>query len=165
VRKVAAAVVFMSMGMWNVGWCIAMGSEPRPCEEVRIFSSLEDATRRSPRPVILVFFSLDCPACWQELFGVRYMVEKNSVPIDFVGVSADTRDELELFLEKHAFFTPVVLDRGRGLFRRFRVKLEPAVVILEGGRVLYQDNTAEDMDSRRDKVRRCLLEIAARRPS
>jgi peroxiredoxin len=161
VRKVAATVVFISMGLSFA----AVGFAPPLFQAARISSSLEEVTCGSPRPAVLVFFSLDCPVCWEELFEVRYFVQKNSIPIDFIGISADAREELEAFLDKHAFFTPVVLDKSRELFRRFRVKYEPAVVILEGGSVLYQDNPAEGLDIRRDKVRRCLLEIAGRRPA
>ncbi len=96
---------------------------------------------------------------------MRYMVEKNSIPIVLVGISADSREDLEPFLAKHAFFHPVVCDRGRELFRKFKVKLEPLTVVIDGGRVVHRDNTAEAMDIRREKLKRCLLEITAKRPS
>jgi len=138
---------------------------PARTDNVRIVASLEEAAGGSLRPAVLVFFSLDCPVCWEELFEVRYVVEKNSIPIAFIGISADSREDLEPFLAKHGFFYPVVSDQGRELFRKFRVRLEPFVVVLDGDRVIYQDNTAETMDVRREKRNRCLLEISAKRPS
>ena len=134
-------------------------------EEVRIAASLEDAAVAPHGPAVLVFFSLDCPICWEELFEARYMIEKNSIPIALVGISADSREDLEPFLGKHAFFHPVVCDRGRELFRKFKVKLEPLTVVIDGGRVIHRDNTAEGMDIRREKLKQCLLGITARRPS
>jgi peroxiredoxin len=159
-RKIAAAFVISSVALLIIGTSSPAARAMH--EEVRIFSSLEEAAQGTRGPLVLVFFSLDCPACWEELFEVRYVVLKNSVPIDIIGISADTRDELEPFLDKHAVFTPVVSDPRRELFRRFRVRLEPVVVVLEDGRVLYQDNTADNLDSRREKLRQCLLEIASR---
>lgn len=135
---------------------------PEPCtsDEVRIVASLEEALGGSPGPAVLVFFSLDCPVCWEEIFEVRYVVEKYSIPIALIGISADSREGLEPFLAKHAFLYPVVSDPGRGLFRKFGVRLEPLVLVIDGGRVIYRDNTAEAMDLRRENLRRCLFEIS-----
>jgi peroxiredoxin len=163
VRKIAAAFVISNVALLII--CESSPAARAIHEEVRIFSSLEEASRGTRGPLVLVFFSLDCPACWEELFEVRYVVLKNSIPIDIIGISADTRDELEPFLDKHAFFMPVVSDPRRELFRRFCVRLEPVVVVLESGRILYQDSTADNLDSRREKLRQCLLEIASRPPS
>jgi hypothetical protein len=162
VRKIAGAFVILSVALLHLGATPPRGAQAPWRQEVRLFSSLEEAARGTRGPLVLVFFSLDCPACWEELFEVRYAVLKNSIPIGIIGISADRRDELERFLEKHAFFSPVVSDPGRELFRRFRVRLEPLVVVLEGGRVLYRDSAADNLDSRREKLRQCLLEIASR---
>jgi len=136
-----------------------------PTDRIRIVANLEEAAAGPVRLAVLVFFALDCPVCWEELFEVRYVVEKQGIPADLIGISADTAAELEPFLGKHAFFYPVVSDRGRKLFRRFRVRLEPFVVVLDGDRVIYQDNTSEGMDTRRENLKRCLLEISAKRSS
>jgi len=138
---------------------------PMPVDEVTIVGSLEEAAGRRPGPAVLVFFSLDCPVCWEEIFEVRYVIEKNNIPVALIGISADSLGDLEPFLARHAFFYPVVSDQGRELFRRFKVKLEPFVVVLEGGRVIHRDNTSEAMDVRREKLTQCLLEISAKRPS
>ncbi len=42
------------------------------------------------------------------------------------------------------------------------MRLEPFRIILDGDRVLYRDETAEDFFVRREKAKRCLLEIASR---
>jgi alkyl hydroperoxide reductase subunit AhpC len=153
------------MTVLNSGRAAALRPGPRPIDEVMIVGSLEEAAGRLAGPAVLVFFSLDCPVCWEEIFEVRYVIEKNSVPVALIGISADSRRDLEPFLARHAFFYPVVSDQGRELFRRFKVRLEPLVVVLEGGRVIHRDNTSEAMNLRREKRTRCLLEISAKRPS
>jgi peroxiredoxin len=165
VRISALLFVLISVTILTAGRAAALRLGPTPTDEVRIVASLEEAAGSSLGPVVLVFFSLDCPVCWEELFEVRYIVEKNSIPIAFVGISADAREDLEPFLAKHAFFYPVVSDGGRVLFRQFRVKLEPLVMVLDGGTVIHRDNTAEAFNLRREKLQRCLLEISAKRPS
>ncbi len=133
-------------------------------EDPRIVSSLAEAAPDPLRPIVLVFFSLDCHVCWEELFEMRYFVQKHSIPIDLIGVTMDKREELEPFLRKYSFFHPVVSDRQRELYRRFQVRLEPATVIIENGCILYQDGPVEDYFARREKARKCLLEIAAKSP-
>ncbi len=164
-RRSGLTYVLLYVIMLNSSQAAPPNPIPMFGEEVRIVASLEEAAVAPHSPAVLVFFSLDCPVCWEELFEVRYMIEKNSIPIALVGISADSREDLEPFLGKHAFFHPVVCDRGRELFRKFKVKLEPLTVVIDGGRVIHRDNTAEAMDIRREKLKRCLLEITSKRPS
>jgi len=164
-RKTAVSFVLYSVLMLNAGWAAVLRPGTAPTDGIRIVANLEEAAGGPVRLAVLVFFALDCPVCWEELFEVRYVTEKLSLPVALIGISAESAAELEPFLAKHAFFYPVVSDRGRELFRRFRVRLEPFVVVLDGDRVIYQDNTSEGMDTRRENLKRCLLEISAKRPS
>jgi peroxiredoxin len=153
------------MIMWLFGIHGTTDQAADPEQNVRIVSSLAEAVRRPDGPLLLVFFSLECPVCWAELFEMKYFVEKNSIPIEFVGVCQESRDELQPFLAKFSFFYPVVSDHKKELYRRFRVRLEPHCVILENGRVILEDNTAEDFLLRKEKIVRCLLGIASRSPA
>ncbi len=164
-RKMASCFVFYSVLMLNAGWAAAPRPGTAATDRIRIVASVEEAAGGPARLAVLVFFALDCPVCWEELFEVRYVIEKHGLGLAFIGISADSPAELEPFLAKHAFFYPVVSDRGRELFRRFRVRLEPFVVVIDGDRVVYQDDTSEGMDTRRENLQRCLLEISAKRPS
>jgi peroxiredoxin len=142
----------------------ASAGPARGAEDLRIVSSLAEAAPHPQRPIVLVFFSLECHVCWEELFEMRYFIQKNSIPIDLIGVTTDKREELEPFLRKYSFFHPVVSDRQRELYRRFQVRLEPATVIIRNERILYEDGPVEDYFARREKARKCLLEIAAKSP-
>jgi len=128
----------------------------------RIFFSLAEAVTQPERPLLLVFFSLDCHVCWEDLMEMKYFIEKNLVPIDLIGISKDAPTELEAFLDKYSFFYPVVCDKRKELYRRFKVKLEPFIIILENNTILYEDNAYQDFFVRREKVKRCLLEIASK---
>ncbi len=131
-------------------------------EGIKIFGSLEEAVRRPARPLLLVFFSLECHLCWDELFEMRFFLEKNSIPVDLVGISREPEEELRPFLSKYAFSYPVVSDRQKALFRRFKVRQEPYRVIVYQDTVLFQDDTSQDFFVRRDRVKRCLIELASR---
>jgi peroxiredoxin len=131
-------------------------------EEVKVYSSLEEAIPCPERPVLLVFFSLECHRCWDELFEMRYFLEKNDIPVDMVGIAREPEEELRPFLAKYTFSYPVVCDRRKTLFKMFHVRLEPFCVVLDKGSVLYEDDESQDFFVRRDEVKRCLLEIAFR---
>ena len=131
-------------------------------QTVTIVRSLEEAANRPERPLLLVFFSLECQVCWDELFEMRYFLEKNSIPVDLVGISADREEDLRPFLAKYGFFRPVVADREKALFRKFKVRQEPFQVVLDREAVVLLDDTSQDFYARRDKVKQCLLEIASR---
>jgi peroxiredoxin len=153
------------MIMWLFGILGTTDQAADPERNVRIVSSLSEAVRRPDGPLLLVFFSLECPVCWAELFEMKYFVEKNGIPIEFVGVCQESREDLEPFLAKYSFFYPVVSDRKKELYRRFRVRLEPHCVILKNGRVILDDDTAEDFLLRKEKIVRCLLGIVSRSPA
>ncbi|MGB7294780.1 MAG: redoxin domain-containing protein [Candidatus Aminicenantales bacterium] len=131
-------------------------------DDVKIFGALSEAAPQPERPLLLLFFSLGCHVCWEELFEMRHFIEENDIPVDLIGISPEPEDELRPFLRKFAFFHPVVSDRAKALYRRFRVRLEPFRVVLDGERILYLDDAAEDFFVRRDKAKRCLLEMASR---
>ncbi|MBP1768150.1 MAG: AhpC/TSA family [Candidatus Aminicenantes bacterium] len=129
---------------------------------VRVFRTLEEAAGRPERPLLLVFFSLECHVCWDELFEMRHFLEKNCIPVDMVGVSSDREEDLTPFLAKYGFFHPVVSDREKTLFRRFKVRQEPFRVVLDRETVVFLDDSSQDFFARRDNVKQCLLEIASR---
>lgn len=138
------------------------GQAVEPGRKVRVVSSLGEAVHRPEAPLLLVFFSLECPVCWAELFEMKYFVEKNNIPVELVGICRESNDDLEPFLAKYSFYYPVVSDRHKELYRRFKVGLEPHRVVLENNRVLFQDDVSEDFVIRREKIVRCLIEIASR---
>jgi peroxiredoxin len=154
------------LGGWLLG--LQAGGWTREKEAVRIFGSLEEAiysgdtNHNSVQPVLLVFFSLACHVCSDELFEMRYFLEENSIPVDLVGVCREPREELAHFLNKYKFYYPVVCDREKTLFKKFRVRLEPVCVILYQDAVIYEDDRSLDLFARRDEVKRWLVEIASR---
>ena len=151
--------------MWLFGILGTTDQAVDPERNVRIVSSLGEAVRRPEGPWLLIFFSLECPVCWAELFEMKYFVEKNRIPIVLIGICRESRRDLEPFLAKFSFFYPVVSDHKKELYRKFKVRLEPHCVILENGRVILEDDTAEDFLQRREKIVRCLLGIASRSPA
>ncbi|MDH7512498.1 MAG: thioredoxin family protein [Clostridiales bacterium] len=140
------------------------GAVTAPLEEsqARIFSSLDEAVTAPEQPVLLVFFSLACHMCWDELFEMKEFVKKYSIPVEIVGISLDLTEELQSFAVRYSFGHPIVRDRNKELYRRFKVKLEPHRVVLEKNRVIYQDDDDLDFLARRDKAKQCLLAIASR---
>ncbi len=82
---------------------------------------------------LLVFFSTECPVCYDGLFESRLLVEKGGWPVRVVGVASGPADDLRSFLEKFGWTLPVVHDRRKSLARRFGVDVVPDWVLVVGG--------------------------------
>jgi hypothetical protein len=134
----------------------------RDTVDVRICATLEEAVLMPDRPVLLVFFSTDCASCYDDLFEARYIIEKGGWPVTVVGVFSGLHDDLRSFLEKYAWTLPVVLDRRRILFRKFKVDAVPYKALLAGGTAVYRDDPYLDYGRRREDLRKCLRHIFSR---
>jgi len=128
----------------------------------RICASLEEAAPSGRGPVLLVFFSTDCAACFDDLFEARLLVEKGGWPVAVVGVFSGLRDELQTFLEKYAWSSPVVLDRRKILFKKFKVNAVPDKVLLVGAEAAYRDDPYREPAGRREELERCLKRLFSR---
>ncbi|MGQ9801498.1 MAG: peroxiredoxin family protein [Candidatus Saccharicenans sp.] len=128
-----------------------------------LYASLEEIPGYRQRPLVLVFISLTCHVCWEELFEIKDYLEKMDLPAIPVGVSAESREELENFIRRYSFSYPVIEDRNKTLFRRFRVRLEPLVVILDArGEVFHVDDPVLDFPARRELTKKKILELCKR---
>jgi hypothetical protein len=130
--------------------------------EIRICSSLDEAAPAGSGPVLLVFFSIECQVCYEELFEARYLVDRGRWPVSVVGISLALRDELEVFLAKHAWTQPVVLDRRKVLFRRFQVHAVPFKVLILGTEAVYRDDPYLGPDASRKELVKCLTRLFSR---
>lgn len=141
---------------------LAQGRTSDTAGGLQVYRALTDVALDPGRPLVLVFFSAACPVCFDDLFEVRYFVEKNGLEAEVVGVSRDPESVLLTFLEKYAYRRPVVRDAGKKLFRAHKVDLEPYVVILDNGRVVFKDNGLLDFKSRREEREKWLMRNAGR---
>jgi hypothetical protein len=130
--------------------------------EVRICRTLEEAAPPGPGAVLVVFFSTDCPVCYDGLFESRYVIDKGGWPVTVVGVYSGPEDELRTFLEKYAWTLPVVLDRRKSLARKLRVDIVPDRVLLAAGELVYRDDPRADPARRRKDLTKCLNEVFSR---
>ena len=130
--------------------------------EVRICSSLDEAATSGSGPMLLVFFSIECPVCYEELFESRYLIDKGGWPVAVVGVSLALRDDLETFLNKYAWTSPVVLDRRKVLFRKFKVDAVPFRILLLGKEEVYRDDPYLGPEARRKRLTKCLIGLFSR---
>ena len=137
------------------------GADSRSAE-VRIYSSLDEAATPGSGPVLLVFFSIECPVCYEELFESRYLIDKGGWPVAVVGVSLALRDDLETFLNKYAWTSPVVLDRRKVLFRKFKVDAVPFRILLLGKEEVYRDDPYLGPEARRKRLTKCLIGLFSR---
>jgi peroxiredoxin len=129
---------------------------------VKIYSSLEEVPAATTESVLLIFFSLVCHVCWDELFEMKEFVEKFSLPVLLIGVSADEPDELKSFASRYSLDSPIIYDGNKLLYRRFKVRMEPYRVILVKNQPVYADDYSLDYLMRRDRAKQCLLQIASR---
>jgi hypothetical protein len=140
----------------------ALSAAPGHRSRVRICGTLEEAVPAPQRPVLLVFFSIDCPVCYDDLFEARYLIDRGGWPVAVVGVFSGLRDDLRSFLEKYAWTLPVVLDRKRILFKRFKVDAVPYKALLAGGDAVYRDDPYKDCGGRREELQKCLRQMFSR---
>lgn len=131
-------------------------------KKMKIFSSFSEAVPEKNGVFLLIFFSTDCAVCWDDLFEMKYFVEKNNLPVQIVGISRDSRKELERFLDKYSFNYSVVWDRKGELYNRFNVDLEPLKVILVNNKIMYKDDYYKNFSIRRKKIKECLLKIGSK---
>jgi hypothetical protein len=130
--------------------------------EVRICASLEEAAPAGSGPVLLVFFSTDCPVCYDDLFESRYLVDRGGFGVVVVGVFSGRREDLQVFLEKYGWGLPVVLDRKKILFRKFKVDAVPYKALLLGTEAAYRDDPRRDLAGRREELKQCLTRLFSR---
>ncbi|MBE0461354.1 MAG: redoxin domain-containing protein [Candidatus Aminicenantes bacterium] len=126
---------------------------------IKIFNSLKEAVPEPEVPVMLVFFSIDCHVCWEDLFEMKFFVEKNRLPVIVVGITKDPEKDVVSFLMKYSFSSPVVCDRKKELFRKFKVSLEPFIIIVLNGEILYKDDYYLEFAERKEKIKKWLLEM------
>jgi peroxiredoxin len=136
-------------------------ASPVLSEEMRIFSELDEVLPPSG-PVLLVFFSIDCAVCWDDLFEMSYFCAKNGLDIPVAGIAAAGGDALRDFLGKFGFRLPVVADPRRRIFRRYNVLMDPYKIILRDGRVVYRDDPYRSFFERREAAKQWLKTIASR---
>ncbi len=128
----------------------------------RVVATLAEALPKPDSPVLLVFFTVDCPSCFGELFEARYFLDKGNWPVEVVGVSSAPRGILEPFLEKYAWTGPVVSDRRKALFRKHHVDMVPHAVLVMGGTTLYEDDPYADRARCREDLKKCLEKLFSR---
>lgn len=128
----------------------------------RIYSSIEEIADSSTQPILLVFFSLVCHVCWDELFEMKDFIEKFSLPVILIGISANETEELQAFASRYSFTYPLIQDRDKKLYRQFKVKLEPYRVILYNHQLVYADDYLLDYQTRRDRAKQCLLNLVSK---
>lgn len=127
--------------------------------DIRICSSFDEAVPSGSGAVLLVFFSTECPACYEELFESRYLIDKGKWPVAVVGVALALRDDLEAFLQKFAWTSPVVLDRRKVLFRKYKVSDVPDRVLLLGSEAVYRDDPYISPAARQRELTECLMRL------
>ncbi len=123
------------------------------------FYSLEEASIDLERPFLLIFFNVSCHVCWDELFVWREFVESRKIPVQLVGVTRDPEEAVSHFLKKYPLTFPVIVDRQGQLFRFYRVRLEPFLILGRDNEIIYKDNLMEPMAKRREKLKQCLLAL------
>lgn len=147
----------------TVALCAAgLSGTPAWPVDVRICFSLDEALPAGSGPALLVFFTVDCPVCYEDLIEARFLVDRGGWPVEIVGVALARRDDLQAFLEKYVWTSPVVLDRRRALFRRFKVGEVPFKVLLIGSETVYRDDPYLATEARRKELAKCLTRLFSR---
>jgi len=142
--------------------CFCGSEQP---ERPVIFSSLEEARRTADSPAVLVFFLVDCPACYQAIFEVRSMLDEYGPAVELIGITIGDRKELEEFVDRHEVELALVLDRRKTILKRYGVNHFPYKLALAGDKVIYRDDLYMPGEMQYEELRRCLNSAFSRSSS
>jgi hypothetical protein len=151
--------LFVLLAVSLSGFAPASTDEGNPAT---ILTRLDDVPAAKQGIALLVFFSTECASCYEDLFEMRYLVEKNDWPVSVIGIAAGARVDLEVFLKKYAWPFPVVWDRRRAVFKRFGVRNAPFKVVIAGGEQVYADDGYKDPGRRRTEISKFFGELFSR---
>ena len=127
-----------------------------------VLTSLEAALPPTGTPVLLVFFSVGCSSCFDDLLEMALFVDRERLPVRVIGIGADPVPDLEEFAAKYAVKSPIVRDARGRLRRRFRADIVPFKIVLAEDAVLYRDDSRLDPGERLRRIKKCLLELGDR---
>lgn len=158
-------IIFSSINFKGEGFKNEFSASKRAVELARsdvqktYFYSLQEAPVDLNRPFLLIFFNVSCHVCWDELFVWREFVETRHIPVQLAGITRDPEEAVSHFLKKYPLTFPIIVDRQGHLFRFYRVRLEPFLILGRGQEIIYKDNLIEPMAKRRAKLEQCLLTL------
>jgi len=118
----------------------------------QVLPDLESIVNPSNMPVLLVFFSIACPYCYDELFEMKSWIERQPIDVLLVGVACESAAGLEGFLDKYSFSYPVINDVKMKIHRKLKAH-SPYKIVLVNGQVAYRDDNREDIPTRREKAK------------
>ncbi len=130
-----------------------------------VLSSLAEARKDGRGLAVVVFFSVDCAACFEELFELRGMIEKLAGPMELIGVTRGDRAGLEEFMDRYRVDIPLVLDKRKELFKKYKVTFVPYKLILAGDDVIYRDDGLVRREVQYEELRKCLTSVSSRSPA
>ncbi len=142
--------------------CLLIGSVPAKSGKQNVFSSLEEVLSQDEQPVLFVFFSTSCASCWDDLLEMRLFLHERGLSVRLVGITGDSKEEVDRFCRKYSFFQPIVLDRRRKIFKAYQVDLVPFKVILWRQKIVYKDDYYREFGLRQEEAKRCLAAIGRR---
>jgi len=84
-------------------------------------------------PVMINFWSTQCPPCVREMPDIQSMYEEQSVkglvllPVNINGTSSQVKD----FLQSHDLFLPVLLDINQNVARKYGIQYIPTTFFID----------------------------------
>lgn len=127
-----------------------------------IAASIEEVLPPGAGPALLVFFSVECQPCFDDLLEMIVHVERENLPVRVIGISDDPADELEAFAVKYSVRCPFVRDKKNRLRRRFGADSFPFKVVISKDEVVYRDDTRLEYKERRRMAEKCLADVCSR---
>ncbi len=130
-----------------------------------ILSSLAEARKDGHGLAVVVFFSVDCQVCFEDLFDVRRLIDGAAGPVELIGVTRGDRAGLEEFMDRYRIDIPLVLDRRNESFKKFGVRGTPCKLVLAGDEVIYRDDGLARREVQYEELRKCLNSVFSRSPA
>lgn len=105
---------------------------------------------KSKKPILIIFFSVDCRICYQQILNVNKSYYKIIHKIRIFGVTRDDMESIKNFKVKYDIKFPLIYDKFGKYHKKFSVKVIPHRILIKENRIIYKDDHYKNF-SERDK--------------
>jgi peroxiredoxin len=93
------------------------------------------------RPAALLFFSVDCPRCQQEIANFETLYRTRRGKDLFAGIASGNEQETKKFFDRREFTLPIFLDDNEEVRKAFGVDEVPTLFLVRAsGMIVYRSS-------------------------
>lgn len=113
----------------------------------------------SEKPILLIFFSMDCSVCFKQLLTANLHFDKFSNKIDIYGITRDDPESLKQFRVKYNIKFPLVYDKFAKFHKKFKINNVPMRVLIKEKKIIYKDDPNINFSDRDSEFNKMIKEL------